>query len=245
MTACPFPTLAFALLTGLAASAAHADDFARLQVDLDGDGKPETVVLTVSPGKDEARSMLTVAIGEERFQTDFFSAQGETPGLRVLAIDSGKRWHQVLVTLPEPASCRYEVIGFHAGHLARMLTFDGGVQCAEPQVSSPGTLVTQTWVGFWSRPQSWRLGADGASLQKIVATDFDLAIPGAAGTGLVLDGAKCKAQAIAPGTYLRVTRFDAKLNRYLLETPGGACGWVPAADIDSSTGKVAELPFAG
>ncbi len=61
----------------------------------------------------------------------------------------------------------------------------------------------------------------------------------------MLGGAACKTASIESGAFLRVKRFDAKRDRYLLETPGGAGGWVPASDLSTVDGKVDELPHAG
>lgn len=234
-----------ACLMALAGLAAHADEIARFKADLDGDGKSETIRLSVSPGVDEAHSLLTVAIGGGRFSTQTFDVDGAMPELRVVAIDAKSRLRQVIVETFEADSCRYDIVGYHAGRLVRLLTFDGGPGCEAPNPLGQGVLATRTWAGFWWRTESYRLAADGASLKKVEQTEYDVNVAGAAGVGLVLGGATCETAPIDSGAFVRVTRFDAKLDRYLLEGPGRACGWVPASDLSDIAGKVCNLPYAG
>ena len=241
----PSCRLFLAVLFVLAGVTARADEYARFQVDLDGDGKPETVRLSQRPGADEVRSILTVAIGGEHVDIPFFSAAGDLPNLRLVAIDHARPWRQAVVETFEPAGCRFHVLGWRKGRLLQLLDFDSGESCHPLDFDWQGDLTTWTWEGFWHRPESYRLSDDGSALLKRAGTTYEMSVVGAAGEGLVLGGATCKPQAIAPGSFLRVTRFDAKGQRYLLETPGGACGWLPADQLRSDGGKVAQLPFAG
>ena len=234
-----------ACLAALVGLAAHAGEIARFNADLDGDGKPEAIRLSMSRGADEAHSTLTVAIVGDEFSTQTFSADGETPGLRVIAIDFKSHLRQVVIETFEAGSCRYDIVGYRAGHLVRLLTVEGGADCEAPRSQGQGVVTTRSWQGFWWRTEAYRLGADGASLRKVERTEYDVNVAGAAGTGLVLSGATCKTASIESGAFVRVTRFDSKLNRYLLESPGRACGWVPASDLSDIGGKVYDLPFAG
>ncbi len=246
MTASPLRRLSLSLLLLLLAPhAASADEIAQWRVDLDGDRKPETVRIAVTPAKEDWRSVVTVTVDGQHFSTSFHSADGEIPNVWVVALDFKKPERQILVTTPEPASCLYELLGWHAGQLVRLLSFDGGPGCEAPEIRGLGDVITRTREGgFWLRPQAWRLNAAGSALERHHATDlFDMDVTGAAGKDLVLGGATCKTQAVAPGAFVRLTRFDVRRRRYLVETPAGACGWLPAAEVESNGGKIEQLPF--
>lgn len=61
----------------MTAAPALAVEVHRLQVDLDGDGKPETIEISILPGQEDWSSQAVVAIGTARYLTEFFSADGD------------------------------------------------------------------------------------------------------------------------------------------------------------------------
>ncbi len=222
-----------------------AEEIQRLQVDLNGDNKVDVISIEMAKTKDESRSRLTIRIGESIYSDDFFSADGDLPDVRVVAIDRKRYWRQLLVNTPEAGSCIFHVLAFSSQKLIRLLRYDSGPSCKAPIPLGNGQLSVSTWQGFWNREDRYRLSKDGESLVAEPAAVYSVLASGAAGNSLVLQGAECGKRTVPFGTFIRVRLFDAQKKRYRLEASDGACGWVPAKELDSMNGNVKELPWAG
>ncbi len=227
----------------MAAAPSLAVEVHRLQVDLDGDGKPETVEISTQPGQEDWLSQAVVTVGAAQYSTDFFSADGDIPEIHVIPIDRKRPQRQLLLDTPEVASCVYHVLSYVEGKLIPLLRFDSGPGCQSPQALGNGLISVFSWQGFWTKEDRYRLSGDGTTLTQEPETTYAVNVPAAAGTSFLLQGAECPAKRIEPGVYLRVSLYDSKHDRYRFQTIDGGCGWISSADLNES-GPIRELPWA-
>lgn len=68
-----------ALLFLLLPTHVSADEVSRLNVDLDGDGNPEAVRMSIAPAKENRRRRFTVRIGDSEYSDSYFSEHGLIP----------------------------------------------------------------------------------------------------------------------------------------------------------------------
>ncbi len=241
--------IALLWLAAIVSASAHAGDLETLRLDFDGDGRPDAVTLSTAPAAKDSRRLAVVRLGHSEYKADFFAAEGEIPTLNAIQIDRGNHAHpvvrrQLLLMTPEAGSCIYHVLALESGHLAVLLRFDSGSDCRAPEPGGNGTISTYAWQGFWFREERYRLTGSGTSLVKQPQDAYVLNVAGAAAKPLLLEDAGCSVRDVPTGQYLRLESFDARGNRYLVKAAGGACGWLPASDIESGQ-AVAELPKAG
>ena len=226
-------------------SLCQAGEFQRIHIDLVGDGKLETVTFSTAPTTKAWRKKLIVRIGTSEFLDDFFAADGDLPDVRVVAIDRKRPQRQLLVGTPEAASCIFHLLTYSKGKLIRLLRFDAGPDCQPPAPLGNGHVNVGIWQGFWSKTERYALSKDGDILTAEPKDEYDVGVSGFAGKALQLQGAECVPRTATPGVFIRVKKYDTKQNRYRLESADGGCGWIPAADLNTTDEKVMELPWAG
>lgn len=222
---------AVAVLLGLFISpAGWCKEIRPFSVDLDGDGKVETVTLSTTAADADGQSRYSIRVGSATYAGDYYAQDGgEILDLRAIAIDSKRSQRQLFLVIQEPGGCDYHLLAYSAQKLVRLLRFDGGAGCLAPQILGNGEVEVSTWQGFWSQKDRHRLSEDGASLRPQKESNFhDVGASGVAAKKLTLKGASCAERVVAPGVQIRVKQFDAQKSRYLLESVDGACGWVPA-----------------
>jgi len=217
----------------------------RLHVDLDGDGKPEAIKISTSSAAEEWRKRFIVRIGASEYSSDFFSADGDFPSVSVVAIDRNRSQHQLLVSTPEAGSYIFHLLAYSSKKLISLLKFDSGPNGLPPESSGTGKVSVSTWQEFWSREETYHLSKDGKTLVAEPKDIYDLWVAGAAGKNLILEGAECASHEVAPGTFIRVTLFDAKQERYFLKSANGGCGWIPASKVNTIDDTIKELPWGG
>jgi hypothetical protein len=220
-------------------------DFLRLRLDLDGDGRADVFTFALSKAKEDWRGILTVKATGARYSTEYFSADGDIPSVRVVRLDAARTERQLLVQTVEAGSCVFHLLAYKAKRLVPLVRFDAGPDCAAPQIWGNGKLGLSTWQGFWNRTEVYRLGANGLSISKEPQEHYPVGVRGIAGVNLRLDDAGCLSAEIASGKLLRVEIFDAGRKGYLLKTSTGDCGWIPETEVDTIDEKIKDLPWAG
>lgn len=236
----------FLTLLGIVASTpCLAAEIQRLHIDLDGDKKPEIIRISTAPAAEDWRKRFIVRIGASKYTNDFFSADGDLPDVRVVYIDRNRSQHQLLIGTPEAGSCIFHLLAYSPKKLIPLLRFDSGPNCRPPQPLGNGKVSVTTWQGFWHQNETYHLSKDGEVLLAESQDIYDVRVSGAAGKSLVLQGAQCASREVAPGMFIRVKLFDAKQDRYFLESADGGCGWIPASKLDTIDDTVKELPWAG
>jgi hypothetical protein len=218
------PICTLALISGIAASSAHAGEIQRLRLALNGNGVEDVVILKTSKANEDWRRRFTVEIARSKYSGDYFSADGDTPSVREIAIDRNRKERQLLVDTPEAGSCVFHILSFASKRLTSLLRFDSGPDCNPPVPQGNGTLRILTWQGFWNKNETLRLSKDGKALVLEQQDKFWVNVAGSAGTGLTLQGATCASRDIPLGTFVSVKFFEPKGNRYMLESADGGCG---------------------
>lgn len=219
---------------------AHADEIARLSTDLDGDGKPEIVILTVS-GQGDFRG-FTVQVGAQHYSGEYFAALGEHPQVKIVAIDWKRPLRQLMVTTPATAStCGYHLLAYANSRLTK-LSFSQSEGCDEvPQPRGDGELDIGAWMGFWTRYDRYSLDASGLTLTPVRDDTYSVGVSVAAAHDLSLDPAGCSGHNLARGEYIRIETYEPARHRYLLKTTDGNCGWLAE---DKVRDDLAEVPYA-
>lgn len=233
-------------LLGMASPAfCQAGELYRLNVNLDGGQRPASVRVVSEPAEQDWRSRIIVKVGEARYVAEYFSAEGDLPDIRVVAIDRSRAQRQLLLHTPEPGTCIFHLLGYVRGELSPLLRFDSGPGCRAPQPLGNGYVSVFTWEGFWTREDRYRLSGDGRALLPESVDIYRVEVAGIAARPIALEGAQCAAGTVKPGAYVKVKLYDARHERYQLQSAGGACGWVPAGELNSIDELVRDLPWAG
>lgn len=238
--------ITFTVLIGLIASMpGWAGEIYRLQADIDGDGRRETIQVLTLPAMQSWRSQAIVKVGGATYSTEFFSAESGVPDIELLSIDNKRAERQLLLETPEAGSCIYHLLSYIERRLVLLLRFESGPSCKAPRALGNGDVSVSTWQGFWWKEDTYRLSLDGTVLVKEEKSTYYVGVAGAAGKQFLLQGAECAASWVQPGAYLRVKLYDPNSDRYRLDTLGGGCGWVSSADLSALDPLVRELPWAG
>lgn len=238
--------IVIALLVGLIAPGyGWAGEIYRLHVDMDGDGKPETVQVLTLPAPQDWRSRVIVKVGVATYSTEFFSIDSDLPDIQVVWIDRGRRQRQLLIDAPEAGTCTYHLLSFDGHRLISLLKFSSGPDCKAPQALGDGQVSVSTWQGFWSKEDRYRLSNDGKVLTQERSSTYAVGVAGAASRSFLLQGAECAASWVQPGTYVKVKLYEPDSDRYRLETIAGGCGWISSADMSGMGSPIRELPWAG
>jgi len=222
-----------------------AGEFQRLQAALDGGAVPSQIEVLREPAEEDWRSRVIVRIGEARYVADYFSADADLPDIRVVAIDRSRPQRQLLLHTPEPGTCIFHLLGHVGDELVPLLRFDSGPGCRAPQPHGNGYVSVFTWEGFWAREDRYRLSEDGRALLPEPVEIHSVEVAGIAARPIVLEGAECAAAVVQPGAYVKVQLYDSRQQRYQLRSADGACGWVPASELNSIDELVRDLPWAG
>ena len=223
------------------------DERFRLAADLDGDSKPETVILsTAAPNPYREYS---VRVGAATFRDEFF-ADGELPKIKFIRIDSSAKQKQLLVTTSGPAGCGYAILAFTQDRFFRLLKHSTK-HCQEPRVVGDGLEII-VWESFWNRTERYTLNKQGTKLNPVSQTIYPVTstndatvteIAGIAVEPLSLKSADCKDTTIPKGERVVVKSYDVSKKRYLLKGLGERCGWMPESDLHPYA--VDGLPWAG
>lgn len=220
----------------------------RLSADLDGDDKPETVILSTSGTGDFQR--YSVRVGGAEFGGEFFAASGELPKIKIIQIDSSTKQKQLLATTPSPVDCGYVILSFTQDKFFRLLEHSSK-NCDEPRVRDK-QLEILVWEGFWNRQDRYTLDQRGTKLNSVTQNIYPVEltidttsvteVAGVARKPLALKPADCKDPNIPKGSRVVVKSYDVMKKQYLLKGIGGRCGWISESDLQSDLDG---LPWAG
>jgi hypothetical protein len=231
-----------ALVIGLASPQISAADYTKLSVDLDGDKRPETIVASTpdTNSEPEEYKKFSIRIGTSTYTGAYYAVDGDLPKLTVISLDHNLSSKQLLVRMQEPMSCEYHVLAYSSKLITPLLKFktDGG---CDVQIQGDGTLGVNTWEGFWSRRQIYRLNHEGTLRPPLPQEFYSVGINATAIKDIFLEKAQCKQTNIKQGSKLQVEKFDFALHRYLINTSFGACGWL---DMKKMHEHIGGLPWA-
>ncbi len=227
------------LLAGAPVFAQGGDAFVTAaQADLDGDGKPDAVALTVG-----ADGKFTLKVGGATLKGD--ASGNEVTGFQVVDLDTGDKWKELLVqTLGE----------LDDGHRYLLYGYDGkavkplGDVHALTEAKGNGIVLVDRWMGFWQKRDKYTLDRKAWKLvyvpQELYAVGVEATVKksfplaqGRTGSGVVATTAQgSKVQVLAASV-------PAKGEvQYLVKSSTGLLGWVrEKVLVDSTDG----LPLAG
>lgn len=223
----------------LASSLCIAGEYVRFNVDVDGDNKPESIVMSTSGSGDFQD--FTVRINDSTYTDKFFAVDGILPELHIIAIDYKRSSRQLLIKTGEPAWCNFHLLSYFNHKLYSLLKFKSDGDCVGPQPHGNGTLSVNNWQGFWWKVETYRLDPTGTKLVPIPKDIYNVEISVASKNDFTLEKDDCEKTKVKEGAFVRIEKFDAHKQRYLLRTSDGVCGWLKKAELDNN---LSEIPYA-
>lgn len=142
-----------------------------VKVDLNGDGKAEDVLVrSLNKQGEEMMSFEVITAGQKTSVKGMFSSDSDDlwPTLKAIAPFPGDKTQWLLiegVLSGFPGTCS-SLIGFRKGRLEQLAVFKG----VELRIPGNATILTNAWIGFWSRVVKWSIDADGSL--KLVPQEF-------------------------------------------------------------------------
>jgi hypothetical protein len=237
--------LLLALLVYGTSQIAGASELERLFVDLDKDGISEVVSIKSERAREAHRADLRVAVGNGTYKTEYFAADGDWPEVRVVQLNRESGLKGLLVTTYEAGWCVHHLLTYVDETLHLIMKHDAGSSCRSLSIYGDSRFLTSTWEGFWFRTEMFKVRLDGKGVEPVPINEHAVNVPGYAGTRFELRGGDCEVTVVLPGTFLTIAKFDSLRSRYLVETPEGACGWIPNSDLTSQSPEIRGLPWAG
>lgn len=223
----------------LCAEGVVAGEYLQLQEDLDGDGKPDTLHLTLSGEGDYQR--YTLRIESHTLQGNYFAVDRDLPQLSLLRLDDSSRQKLILITSFGPSSCEYRILAYIHDKLISLLEHSAE-NCIAPIRFGNRTLQLASWQGFWSRPDNYRLTANGELLLLQPQHRYSVNIAGVANQLTAMHPDHCAKASIPSGEYVVIKEYDAGKKAYLIANRTDSCGWI---DEERLSEAVLELPWAG
>lgn len=221
-----------------------ANEYFRLAADLDGDNKTEIVTVSTS-GTGDFQSYI-VQVANATFSGNFFAVDGDLPEIKLTRVNGGHVRKLLLVTVPDPTACVYELLSFTQGRLVHLLK-TSSKDCDAPIPWGNGQIRLLKWEGFWKRPEIYDLDKQGLRVTLEVKTLFSVGIPGVGMPGYAMKLSymqpdNCEQSSIREGSFVLVKKYDIVQRRYLIKNLDNACGWVPEEQMFKAVGG---LPWGG
>jgi hypothetical protein len=230
--------MTFTLLTAPLASAQNAQEPTNsASVDLNGDGKPEALALSV----DEAKEEFVLKAGTSTVRGPI---GGSTPsGFVVVDLDSSDKRKEVSVHTGQTDSDKREYLYAFDGKTLKPL----GSVPSLTEARGNGIILSDSWQGFWNRRDKYAYDAKAGKVsevpQELYAVDVEATVKQSfplarsrtdkTAVATLAQGSKIEILAAAPvgkGDYL-----------YLVKSSTGLLGWATSKDLMAK----AELPLAG
>lgn len=218
---------------------AAADDTSR-KVDLDGDGKPETV--TLRPREDPGTFTLQVG------GATYTSPEKNLQGMSLEVVDllrEGDKWKEVAVaTGLTDGDKRVFLFGYDGKALKPL-----GEVHALGEVKGNGIVLAEIWMGFWNRTEKYALDRAAWTVRRVPQPFYYVGKQAKVKRSFALAHSRQDATVVAnlaPGTTLEVLaadvpeRADGKV-LYLVKSATGLLGWSGQEELLAST----DMPQAG
>ena len=213
-------------------------------VDVNGDGKPDTVSLAV---KAEA-NQFTLSINSARITASYEDTYNNIPGFQVLKLNGNSKVRYLAVLLSGESDLRETRLYLYNGKMIR----PAGV--VPDAITAPtGIVYAQWWMGFWQCKGKFAPGANGV-VKIVPQAAYFVGKSGKASNTFIIRSAPTATAPlvanVAPGSTVELLLFkplgaapdDPEKGYYLIKTVSGLCGWVDYKDMK---GKLPDLPWAG
>jgi hypothetical protein len=219
---------------------ASAEPVKSTSADLDGDGKPEAISVQWAEG--DAQFVLKVGGATLRGKTN----EAEVRGVSVVDLDGGDKWKEVAVDLGlTDDDHRSIVYGFDGKALKEL-----GSTHALTEVRGNGIVLSDSWMGFWTRREKYALDRKAWKLNPVPQ---ELYFVGAEATVKqsfpIVRSVKDKAVVanLAQGSKIQVLAATPVGPRdpdywYLVKSSTGLLGWTRGQNLHDNTEG---LPWAG
>lgn len=144
-----------------------------VKVDLNGDGKSEDVLVrSLNKQSEEMTAFEVITEGQKTSVAGMFSSDSDDgwPTLKAITPypDNKTQWLLIDGALSGFLGSSSSIIGLREGRLDQLAAFKGA---GELRIPGNATILTNAWVGFWSRVVKWSINADGSL--KLVPQEFN------------------------------------------------------------------------
>lgn len=207
------------------------------RVDLDGDGKPET--LTVRWDLDQGGFTLQVGGAEVTVKTE----DPNEGGLEVVDLEGSDKWKEVAITTGMTDSDhRVFLYGFDGKTLKAL-----GEVHALTEAKGNGIILSDTWMGFWNKREKYVLDRPSWKVRQVSQPLYFVGVEAKVKQSFALvqgRGDKTPVAILAPESRIQVLAADtsARPVLYLVKSSTGLLGWALGTDLEKNTQG---LPFAG
>jgi hypothetical protein len=209
----------------------------RLEEDLDGDGRKETLTLEALA---EGRYRLSVGRASATLDTG-----GQETSMEVLDVDTSDRFREVVVTWGDVDPIRrIRFYRFEDGALHVL-----GEVGAHAEVRGNGIVLEKTWQDFWSRTEKYVLDARARQLRRVPQELYAVGVDAQVRTSFPLLRSRTSREVVAnvaPDTQVRIVAAEGEARSererwYLVQTSTGLMGWARVETLRAHT----VLPLAG
>ncbi len=200
------------------------------KVDLNGDGKPETIRLVKLEG-----NRFRLHINQDKVEGTLLE---EAEGFYIADVDKGDKYREVVVYTPGPSDDDEHVFfSFDGkrirkmGHLMRWLKFLGN-----------GIVLVDDWMGFWTITRKYVLTKD-RKLVEVPQEFYYVGVTGKISKPLTLYRTRQTKQVLATlrvGSEAEIVLSDSK-GWYLVKSENRLLGW---AKEESLMNSMSNLPLA-
>jgi hypothetical protein len=236
-------------------AAARQDDTVKAATaDLDDDGKPESIRLTVTPRTDTLPLRFTLTINGVAIAGKFDDFASEIPGFKVVQIDRGSKRRQIMVV----------GLGDSDFHDTAFYRWDGkrpvflGIVPTNPDIKGNGALYARIWMGFWTRTEKFAIDAKTGRLAHVPQPFYYVGLKAKVRTTFPIHRAPSdtapSVAGVAPNSDIEILLYQPRASRsgspgyseendwYLIKSETGLCGWVRMKALRENC---VNLPFAG
>lgn len=219
-------------------------------VDVDGDGGPESITVTMGEGYGE----FTLSI--DGMTTVGMFEMGDTDGFAVVDIDSSDPYKEIAVHTPGPSDDDEYLIYFYDGTSIKEM----GRLSRWPKFSGNGIVLVDGWMGFWSIRDKYVLDKRTRILRHVPQELYYVGVEAHAKKSFPVYKSRTGSDVIAntmPNSNFLILACDPSpkcLNKYgevdnyscdwyLIKTVTGLVGWVRFETLMDYE-KVGGLPLA-
>lgn len=224
----------------ISASQTFSYDFLKnIKVDLNSDGKIDTVSLSIS----QDGMKYTLSINDSKTEGKF--EDGECDGFAVFDIDSSDKYKEVAVHTPGPSDDDIYVFYWYDGKSILKM----GELSRWPEIKGNGIVYVKDWMGFWQKTEKYILDKESRKLVKVPQEFYYVGIEASVDKTFpiyktrdfndVVANLKEKSKILI--ILCEPPLQDFQKNRYLIKSETNLLGW---CDEKTLLEKVSNLPLA-
>ncbi len=217
-----------------------------MTIDLNGDGRPDTITLQTEPETSSFtlrvnEAVVTGFLGSSPTDSDF-----EPDGFCVVDVDVADAYKEIAVHSPGPSDDDVYLLYWYDGRTLHRM----GKLSRWPKFSGNGIVLVDDWLGFWAKRDKYVLNRANRTLEGVPQEFYYVGVQATAKESFPLYRKRGgKAVVAHPAINSKIDLLvcdcspagDASRHWYLIKTASGLVGWARWEDFLT---KVSDLPLA-